>query len=131
MIIHRGRGGLVFVITFACLFLTELGTRNYFHDDSYYQQHKWPIPIGLLSAAAILQLLTQRKKRVSSMQQKEWLVSSSIDFNPDREDTESFIAKCRIFREQDSFFGVPVRFWPWILCALGMLICALPKSALD
>jgi hypothetical protein len=131
MIIHRGRGGLVFVITFACLFITELFTRNHFHDDRYYQQHKWPALIGFLAAAAIIQMLIQRKPQVPAAQEKDWLVSSSIDPNPEGLDTESNMAKWRIFRKSDSFFVIPIRFWPWILCALGILMYVLPLSLLE
>jgi hypothetical protein len=128
MILHRGRGGLVLVITFACLFMTELCTRIYFHDNSYYQHHKWPVLIGFFAAAAIVQLLLQRKPRVSSLQKHEYLVSSSIDFGPEGKDSESATAKWRIFRNIDSFFGISVKFWPWILCALGVLLSLLPAS---
>lgn len=131
MILHRGRGGLVLVITFASLLMTELCTRIYFHDNSYYQRHKWPILIGFLVAAAIVQLLTQRKPCVSSTQKHEYLVSSSIDFDPEGKDSEYATARWRIFRNTDSFFGIPVKFWPWILCGLGVLLSLLPASALE
>ncbi|MGD0832658.1 MAG: hypothetical protein ABR907_17125 [Terracidiphilus sp.] len=131
MLIHRGRGALVLVITFACLFITELCTRIYFHDNSYYQTHKWPILLGFFAAAAIVQLLIQRKPRVSSLRKQEYLVSSSIDFDPDGQDMEIAAANWRIFRNIDSVFGIPVRFWPWILFALGFLLSFLPATALE
>ena len=45
MIVWRGRGILVAIITFVCLLITELLTRFFFRNNTYYQQHRWPITL--------------------------------------------------------------------------------------
>jgi len=48
VIVQRGHGGLVLVIIYLCLFIMEWGTKIFFHDSNYYQQHKWPRLIAFL-----------------------------------------------------------------------------------
>src|ERR1700687_1352256 len=59
MIVYRGRGGLVAIIIFGCLLGTELFTRFYFRDSTYYQQHGWPKAAGFLIAAALVWSLSR------------------------------------------------------------------------
>ena len=54
MIIWSGRGFLVAIIAFGCLFATELLTEKYFGDDAYYQRNGWPKLAGFLIAGAIV-----------------------------------------------------------------------------
>jgi hypothetical protein len=101
MIIWRGRGILVAVITFGCLLVTELLTRSVLHDNTYYQQHGWPKLAGFLVAAGLVWWLSQHEGDDSTGVQ-----------NASR---ESF------FREQNTLFLIPVRYWPRILCILGVV----------
>jgi hypothetical protein len=121
VIVQRGHGGLVLVIIYLCLFIMEWGTKIFFHDSNYYQQHKWPRLIAFLGAAALVWILSPRKSPDTAIQQQEWLISSSS--YPDRSsiNPESPAASFQLFREQDSFFGIPIRFWPLVLCGLGVI----------
>jgi hypothetical protein len=105
MIIWRGRGILVAVIAFGCLLVTELFTRAYFHDETYYQQHGWPKLGGFLVAAGLVWLLLPRH---------ETDILTSAESIPKQ-------ATGSIMKEQDQLFFISVRFWPPILCALGVV----------
>jgi hypothetical protein len=103
MIIWRRRGILVAIITFACLVVTELLTRFFLHDNAYYQQHGWPRLTGFLIATGFVWLLSRRERDDSTGVQTAT--------------RESF------FREQDTLFLISVRYWPRILCVLGIVFC--------
>src|SRR5271156_6140464 len=99
MIVWRGRGIFVAIMTFVCLLVTEMLTRFFFHNNSYYQKHGWPKLAGFLFAAVLVWLLSRRKEDDSLGIQD--LTSESL------------------FREQDTLFHISVRHWPPILCVLG------------
>lgn len=105
LLISRGRGVLVGVIAFGSLLTTEFLTNRHFHDESYYQKHGWPKLTGFAVAAAIVRLLSPR---VNFNESVSYPISGTRP--PDRRS---------LFRKEDSLFLVPVRYWPWILCALG------------
>jgi hypothetical protein len=96
MIVWRGRGILVAIITFGCLLLTELLTRFFFHDNAYYQRQGWPKLVGFLVAASLVYWLSPREGAQDGKR-------------------ESF------FREQDTLFHISVKYWPPILCVLGVV----------
>jgi hypothetical protein len=99
----NGRGWVVFAITFASLVVTELSVRSYFHDHSYYQHNGWPKLAGFLLAAALVRLALPRRN-----------TGHLTDPNFASHTSDSLL------READRFFGIPVRYWPSILCALGI-----------
>jgi len=101
MIVWRGRGGLVAIIAFGCLVATELLTRWMFHDDNYYQQHGWPKLISLLVAAGLVWRLSYREG-------DEYTITNPEKRNP-------------LLREQDTLFHISVKYWPGILCVLGLI----------
>jgi hypothetical protein len=106
MSIWRGRGILIAFIAFGCLLVTELLTRTCFHDNTYYQQNGWPKLVGFLIAGGLVWCLLPRR---------ESDVSTPTGFqNPAA--TNSVL-----FSEQDQLFFVSVRYWPLILCALGVI----------
>jgi hypothetical protein len=92
LIASRGRGWLIAGISFACLLATEVCTRLCFHDDSYYQRHGWPKLAAFLIAAGLVWSLLPHGEG------------------------EGFV-----FRQNDTLFLVPARFWPVILCTLGLV----------
>ena len=53
-LIWSGRGYLVPVITFGSCLGMELTTRAVFHDDAYYQEHCWPMPLGMAGLACVV-----------------------------------------------------------------------------
>jgi hypothetical protein len=101
MIIWRGRGILIAIIIFGCLLATELLTRSFLHDNTYYQQHGWPKFAGFLIAAGLVWWLARREAE-----------DSTGVHNATR---ESF------FRERDTLFLISARYWPRILCVLGIV----------
>ena len=138
MLIHRGRGGLIALIAFLCPVVLELVTSAQFHNDHYFQQHGWPRLTGFLLAAAIVWWLSPRTVRHRPHpQQQDWLVSSSstvpgptssgLTGSSDGAERSPF--RPRIFRPTDSLFFIPARFWPLILCALGVLFALIPADA--
>ena len=54
MIIWKGLGFVVAVITFLCLLLTEMTVERVFADDAYYQAHGWPKLVGMVIAALLV-----------------------------------------------------------------------------
>jgi hypothetical protein len=130
-IFRNRRGELIPLIAIICLGLVELSTRRIFHDDNYYQREHWPIPLGFLLSAAVIRILTQRKPSALASQPQEWLISSSSDPVQGGMDPGPSAEKWKLFRERDSYFLVPVRFWPWVLCGLGILFYFLPRSLFE
>jgi hypothetical protein len=109
MIIWRGRGILVAAITFGSCLTTELLTRACFHSDTYYQRQGWPMLAAFVVAAgAVWRLLPGRENQAPT--------------GPDVfTDPQAVEAKKSVLRNHDEVFFVPVRFWPFILCALGVI----------
>jgi hypothetical protein len=101
MIIWRGRGILVVIITFGCLLVTELLTRSVPRDNRYYQQYGWPKLVGFLIAAGLVW----------------WLSQHEGDDSPGVQNA----TRGSVFREQDTLFFISVRYWPRILCVLGLV----------
>jgi hypothetical protein len=119
-VFRNRRGELVPLITIACLGFVELSTRQIFLDENYYQREHWPIPLGLFLSAAVFQTLT-RGRAAQAIEPREWLVSSSSDPAQGGMIHKPSAHKWKFFRECDKFFLLPVRFWPWVLCGLGIL----------
>ena len=126
MIVHRGRGGLIAIIIFVCLFAAETFTQIQYHDNHYYQQHPWPKSAACLVAAFLVWWLSPRKPQASaaSSSDRQWLVSSSHDAPPI--DPGASAPKVTVFRETDSLFFIPVEYWPLLLCALGIVLYFIP-----
>jgi|SRR5579863_3615190 len=101
MIVWRGRGILVAIITFVCLLVTELLTRFFFRNNTYYQQYGWPKLSGFLVAAALVWSLSRHK-------------------GDDPRGIQD-LTREPLLRKQDTLFHIPVRNWPPILCVLGII----------
>ena len=102
MIIWSGRGFLVAVIGFSCLFATELLTEKYFGDDAYYQRNGWPKLAGFLTAGAIVWWMGVRWRDQSSR--------TVIDKQTGKE---------FVIERKDALFFIPMHYWGPILCVLG------------
>jgi hypothetical protein len=101
MIIWRGRGVLVAIITFGCLLVTELLTRSFYHDNTYYQQHGWPKLAAFLVAAILVWGLSRREGDDSGGVQPA--------------------VREPLLREQDTLFLISVRYWPRIPFVLAFV----------
>jgi len=130
MIIHRGRGGLIALIAFLCLLLAEAFTRIHYHDDSYYQQHPWPKLLAFAVAAVLIWWLSPRPKQPANPSSSEQLWRASHSQQAPALEPESTSFKLTLFRETDSLFFIPVRYWPLILCALGLVFYFIPTTYL-
>ena len=110
MLIWHGKGGLIAVITFGCLVLTELLTRALYGDKNYYQTHGWPKLAGFLAAAGLVFALRswfgvgQNRTLIDKGTGEEVTLSTETDL-----------------------FGIPARYWPVILVALGFVFLFVHK----
>jgi hypothetical protein len=104
MIVWRGRGIVVAVIAFGCLIFVEIATRLRFRDQRYYQTHGWPKLVGFWMAASLVFAF------------RSWLGDMQGRTLIDKETGQevNMISK-------SSLFLIPVRFWPVILIALGVV----------
>ena len=118
------------MITFMCLLAAEAYTRTQIQNEQYSQQHSWPKLMACLVSALLVWWLSPREQQVSrtNAEQQSWLVSSSLD--APAPDAESSLFKLTVFRESDSLFFIPVRYWPLLLCALGVVLYFMPQTAL-
>jgi hypothetical protein len=102
LLIWGGRGILIFVITFCCLFMMDLLTRITFQDPKYYELHGWPKLVGFWVAAALVYVL------------RSWLVTGRMHGLFDK-DTQRDVSVA------GQLFFIPVRYWPVVLLALGLV----------
>lgn len=107
LLISRGRGALVAVIAFGSLLASDFLTARYFSDEKYYQEHGWPKLTGFVAAAVIVKLLSPR--------------GSSDEYLHYPLDRTHSPERRKLFRKEDSLFLIPVRYWPLILCTLGVV----------
>jgi hypothetical protein len=130
MIVHRGRGGLIAIILFLCFLGSEFYTRIHYRDDTYYQHHPWPKLAACLVAAALVWWLSpgRQPETVPSPSQQQWIVSSSRDASALEPESSSF--KLSLFRETDSLLFIPVKYWPLLLCFLGIVLYFVPGVAI-
>jgi hypothetical protein len=104
MLIWDGRGYLVAVIAFACLFASEFLTEKYFADDSYYQRNGWPKLVAFLIAGAIVWWIGLRWKH----QRARTVI--------DKQTGKEFLIE-----HKDALFFIPMQYWGPILCALAVV----------
>ncbi len=103
MIVAQGRGGIVAGIVFGSCLLTELLLRAGRYGDNYYQQHGWPKLASFLFSAMVVWLITGDN-----------YPDTSAPFEP------SF-RRWKLLRGTDHLFFIPARYWPALLCALGVV----------
>ncbi|MGB8259374.1 MAG: hypothetical protein WCE75_03440 [Terracidiphilus sp.] len=121
------RGELVFVMIVACLGVVELGTRWLFHDEHFYQTQRWPISLGFLLAAGVVRACLKPGSKPTAAREPDSYISSSLGNEP-QASGESVLVLVRIFRTEDSFLLIPVRFWPWILFVHAVTFYFFPIS---
>lgn len=102
-LVWSGHGYLVAVFTFASCLLMELTTRAVFQDDSYYQDHLWPMPVAL----AVAGLICFVAGRGLNPGQPRTLVDS--------ETGEKVVEP----RHRHTFFFIPMQYWGPIMILLA------------
>ena len=104
MIIWRGRGIAIALITFGCLLLAELMTETVFGADDFYQTHGWPKLAGLWSAAVIVYAL------------RDWLRVGEERILIDNETGQEVRASI-----EGELFFIRAGHWPIVLLGLGLV----------
>ena len=104
MIIWRGYGFLVPLIAFACILLAEIGSEALFRDDTYYQEHAWPLAFAFILAGALVATADRRFPGADPR--------VMID--------EQTGERVRVGGARHSFFFVPLRYWSVLLVAMGV-----------
>jgi hypothetical protein len=101
-LVWAGKGWFVPAITFASCLAMEVAVRAVYRDNAYYQTHGWPILAALFLAAFLVQIVS-----------RGWVHS--------RELRDVKTGELVVLRPH-SFLFVPVRFWPTLLCLLGIAL---------
>ena len=104
MIIWAGRGWCVPLITFAFLLASELLTEAVTSNDRYYQEHRWPMFIAFTLAGLLL-----------------WAVAERWNREPGRILVDQATGEQVNLKRADSLFFIPIWYWSFILCAIGVL----------
>lgn len=129
MIIHRGRGGLIVIITIFCIFIADGLIESLYPNDGFYVQHPWPKLAGCLLAALVVRLLSPRQDpdspQTASVETfmvppRPSEIAPYTELKPPRR-TLSF------FRETDSLFFIPVKYWPILICIFGLFLYFAPN----
>jgi hypothetical protein len=98
----KGRGWMVGVSTFGCLLISEYLTGLCHHDSTYYASHGWPKLVAFWASAAISRALVPRTEEV---------LPGATDISK----------KKSLLHEQDGLFMIPLKYWPILLIAFGIV----------
>jgi|SRR5579863_1834822 hypothetical protein len=127
MIVWRGRGVVIALIAFGSSLAAEVFTRARFHDEHYYQRHSWPILVAFLVAAVIVWCLESPYTPPTDQPLKDLLQTPGLPAPFEEREKPRF--RVAFFRPSDSLFFIPARFWPLILCAIGVLFYFIPSGS--
>src|SRR5213593_2514369 len=98
MIIWRGYGFLVAVITFAVSLLTELMIEKINGDPTFYQSHSWPLAVALVISAAII-----------------WTVDNRMSNQPEKVLIDKETGNEVSLKRSHELFFIKMKYWPAIL----------------
>jgi hypothetical protein len=104
VLVWRGKGGVIALITFGSLVLSDLLTRAIFVDPRYYQTHEWPKLVGFWVSAGVVYALFS------------WLGVGQERALIDKATGQEIKASL-----EGELFFIPARFWPAILVGLGIV----------
>ena len=110
MIIWRGRGFLIALIAFGGLLIAEFATQLIW-GKGYYQGHGWPKLAGFWLAALVVYAL------------RSWLGVGHVQVLVDKA-----TGKEVELNKEAALFFIPARFWPTILCVLGIAAILIPVT---
>lgn len=125
MFIPLNRGGLILLITFGCMLVTEESCIHLLHNDHLYNTHNQGPAFGFILAAIVIRVLSIPRKTNASNKYSQFYVSSSLADSA--QSGNDFWRRLQIFRQTDNCWGIPVKFWPFILAGLAVLFYCLPQ----
>ena len=105
-LLASGRGYLVSIIAFGCSLAMEVIVRAAFHDNRYYQTHGWPILVAFLISALLIQLCSKGTSEQRELRDVSTGELVTVHYN-------------------HRFLFIHIRYWPPLLCALGVLFALL------
>lgn len=104
MIIWSGLGFLVFVFVFTSSLLFQLIT-NYLLGKDYWEQHKWPLGLSLLVAAAA-----------------SWYLGNFLGGRKSRVLIDKQTGKEVVLRNKHALFFIDMKWWGPILGVIGFAV---------
>ena len=105
ILVWTGKGYLVPVFTFSSCLLMELTTRAVFQNNTYYQDHLWPMPTAIAIAALCCFGLGRFVRRHGNR--------TVMDYKTGKEHI--------VPPERHSFFGIEISYWAAILFILSWI----------
>lgn len=105
MLIFSGYGFLVPIVTFGCLVASEFSVEAITKNEAYYQDHGWPKSAAFFASAIVLFLIGR------------YVGDPGGRLLTDPNTGEEFY----IPKNQQSFFFIPLIWWPAILACLGAI----------
>lgn len=98
---------MILVIIAAALLFMDAGTGLIYHNESYYAQHGWPKLAGFVLAAAGVRVLSGEKRKSGGQFETQF---------------EPQFMRFPVMRPTDHLFFLPVRYWPILLCGIGLVL---------
>ncbi len=104
MIIWKGKGFIVAVITFLMLVLTEFSVEGLFKDETYYQTHGWPKLVAFFIAGCVVLPIGKYLNRKESKVLVEKATGKQV-----------------VLKAAHTLYFINVEYWSYILFALGVI----------
>lgn len=95
-IIWKGKGYLVFLITFALLVVTEYMVEKFYNNEEYYQTEWWPIAVGMSISGIFTHFLNIKLNGAHYLDEPS--------------------------RKNHSLFFIDLKYWTLLLPILGLLL---------
>ena len=103
-LIWKGKGWIVFVVTFVGSLAAQLITQSVTHDKNYYLINPYPFSISLIISATIVFFINK------NIEAKAYDINLSEDENNQKN-----------YSIKHSLFFIPIKFWALILFILSVI----------
>lgn len=107
MLIWRGLGFFIPLIFLACAAPCQLAFDRIL-GRKYYETHLWAVAVAQFISAVGC-----------------WLFARHLEKRPDRVFIDKATGEEMIYRRNDSFMIIPVKFWPHVLLVSGVVLCVV------
>ncbi len=104
MLVWTGVGWIVLPIVLVAVMLMEFLVELLSGDDQYFQTHGWPMFAAILSSALVIRSIAARRRRMRTRVLVDVETGEEV-----------------VWRPQDSFMFIPLRFWPAIMFLLSAI----------